>query len=451
VRLPPWLKRPLVAELLLLVLGVALRVSMALRYDARWGYDWWWHWQYISWMADHGSLPSPDQSLEYFHPPLYYFLAGRLVRLGAGVQAVSWLSVGAGCLRLGLVAWGLRRWVPDVPARLLALALAAVLPASVFLDGMESGEALANLLCAGAILAGAAAFERAGRARLGPAALFGVLVGLALLTKVSAVTLLAAAVLATAFEIAWATGDRARRAAPLLVALALVGATSGWYLARNYQLKQKLLLSSFDGYERKRGATVAAVPYLLRREPDFLHGWSLDVHRDPHHPSATRPAYFWPLLLASTFVDYYNFGFKPHPDPRREPSRYVNSMSQPRGELWPARLSFHGGLVIALATVAAFCVAARAALRRRLPAWLFLLAVPLFAIVAQLHFAWQYPFDKLGVVKGVYVQYAAPPLCALFGLAVAWLWRRPLGRIFAAMALGGLGLVAAYSVYCRLL
>jgi hypothetical protein len=442
------LLRPLNGELAIITLGVTLRMSMYFRFDVRRGFDWWWHWQYVWWLAHHFALPNPDQSLEFFHPPLYYFLAGGMVRLGAEIPTVAWLSIACGCLRLLVIAWGLRRWVPDPLARLTALALAAVFPTSVFIDGMETGEALSNLLCAVALFLGAASFERLGLWRARGAALTGLVLGLALLTKVSATTLVAAIGLVALLELLQHR-DPLRRLAPWLAALALIGATSGWYFARNHRLKGQYLLSSFDCFERNRALGIENIPYRDRRERDFVTHWSLEVHRDPYVPSATKPPRFFPLLLASTFVDSYNFGFKPHP--AHEPYRIVNSQSLAPDLLWPSRLSFHGGLVIALVTVAAWLAVAWQALRRRRPDWQLFLAVPLLTLLAQLHFAWQYPFEFLGVVKGIYLQYGAPPLYALFGLGVAWLWRRPVGRPLAVVALASLGLVAGYTVYCRLL
>ena len=53
-----------------------------------------------------------------------------------------------------------------------------------------------------------------------------------------------------------------------------------------------------------------------------------------------------------------------------------------------------------------------------------LLLAPLGALLGQLHFATKYPNDTFGPIKGAYLQFVAPVLCALFGLGVAWMWRR---------------------------
>jgi hypothetical protein len=76
-----------------------------------------------------------------------------------------------------------------------------------------------------------------------------------------------------------------------------------------------------------------------------------------------------------------------------------------------------------------------------------MLAVPVLAIAGQLHFAISFPVDKTGPVKGYYVQFAAPALYALFGLAVEWLLRRPRLRLLALLPVAGLGLVTACTLY----
>jgi drug/metabolite transporter (DMT)-like permease len=79
--------------------------------------------------------------------------------------------------------------------------------------------------------------------------------------------------------------------------------------------------------------------------------------------------------------------------------------------------------------------------------------MPLAALLAQLHFATKYPNDNLGPIKGAYMQFVAPVMCALFGLGVGWMWRRRARwrwRLAALAALAALVFVALYSVHARL-
>ena len=118
-------------------------------------------------------------------------------------------------------------------------------------------------------------------------------------------------------------------------------------------------------------------------------------------------------------------------------------------------MSVMAGTAIALVTVLAWFAAVRALWRRRDdgepdPRFALLLA-PLGALIGQIHFATKYPNDNFGPIKGAYLQFVAPVLCALFGVGVAWMWRRARWRwrIPALVAIGCVGLVAAYSAYAR--
>jgi hypothetical protein len=86
--------------------------------------------------------------------------------------------------------------------------------------------------------------------------------------------------------------------------------------------------------------------------------------------------------------------------------------------------------------------------RKRAYAMLAIVLVPWAATIGQAHFAVSFPCDTDGLVKGAYLQFAAPPLHALFGLAVAWLWQRRVYRVFAVVALAALGVVAGYTIFC---
>jgi hypothetical protein len=118
-------------------------------------------------------------------------------------------------------------------------------------------------------------------------------------------------------------------------------------------------------------------------------------------------------------------------------------------------LSVVGGTVIALVTMIAWFGTWRRLWRRREDGEpdprLALLIPPLIALVGLIHFVTKYPNDNFGPIKGTYLQFTAPVLCALFGVGVAWMWRRG-GRVWraaAVVALGGLALVTAYSLHAR--
>src|SRR6266403_5795218 len=94
-------------ELGLVLLGVLLRVSMRFTYDVAWSYDWTAHIQHIEWWLVHDSIPRFDYNNTTYHPPLFYWLASRLLQAGVSRQNLSFISIVAGCLRRGVVWLGL--------------------------------------------------------------------------------------------------------------------------------------------------------------------------------------------------------------------------------------------------------------------------------------------------------------------------------------------------------
>ena len=435
-------------ELMLFTLGVVLRYAMLTGYDIRWSYDSDDHWPYIAWFSNNWKLPPLSLSRETYHPPLYYVMAGTLLRLGAG-RGVQALSFACGCVRLGLIWFGLERYLPNRRmARIVALALAAVLPASVHLDGMITGEPLSCLLATAALLLGAQTLRTSGGARYRYAILTGVAVGLQLLTKVSALATIGALGLAALLELVRRpVGEegRLRRFAPWLAGLLVAGAVSGWYFARNERLHQKAFLSGFDGGDVWYLADTQKTPYLDRRTLGFFLAWPIAVFKHPYAPVAAVPARFWPLIVTSTFVDFYNYHFAPPPRPDERPG-------PARRALLPFSIaSSIGGASIALATAVAWAVALVSTWKRKEMVRPLFLFMPLVAVLGQLHFGVQYPVDIVGPIKGVYMQFASAPLYALFGLAVAWLWERAWLRPLAIVELAALGAVAAYTIYCRTL
>lgn len=239
-----------------------------------------WHYAYVRWLAEGHGLPALHNNAsganqEVAQPPLYYATAALLSAPfdDSDLDALFWHNPGFGyqapadwpdnknmlihtereafpwrgavaavraarltSLLFGVLAvlatWGLT-WetLHDRRAALWAAALVACLPQFAFLSGVVSNDTAA------AALAAAALWSAAHILRVGPrrasVALAGALVGLAALTKVSAVALLpliAAALL-------WEGYARTRRPLanlrPLLLFLLVALSVGGWWYARN--------------------------------------------------------------------------------------------------------------------------------------------------------------------------------------------------------------------------
>ncbi len=441
-------------ELIALGVGVLLRLSMALTYDARIGYDFVAHWPTVLHYARHHTLPPLDLNTASAHPPLYYVIAAAVVGLGLDAGALGWLAALWGIARLAIVWAALERWLPESRlARVVALATAAVLPTAVHLDGMITNEALGMLFGAIVLLLAPSAIRAARGGRVAPALGLGFVLALALLTKLTAIVLVLCVVVAIALEIARAPSRRAALAArlrPLLAGALVLATVSGWYFARNKALYGRFAPTAFEGSQRTNQASYEQIPYLERRPIGFYLGWNLPIYVRPFYPIGLKPnPRFFPVLIATTFNDYYFFSFSGG-------GKYGDDRWVPGVAVTLGCLSVISGTVLALITVLAWFGAVRALWRRRDdgepdPRFVLLLA-PLGALLGQLHFATKYPNDNFGPIKGAYLQFVAPVMCALCGVGVDWMWRRRARRrwrVAALAALAALALVAAYSVQAR--
>jgi hypothetical protein len=435
-------------ELAALALGFLFRASMALTYDARVGFDFTGHWPYVEYLVEKHALPPLEYKTTTYHPPLYYLVAAGFVGLGFDAGALGWLAALWGMARLGVIWVALERWLPESRlARIVALFAAAIIPAGVQLDGMVTNETLNVLLAAVVFLLAPAALATAREGRVRPTVGLAVVLGLAIMTKVSATILVAAVLAAAVVDVArghmtW-RAELAARARPLLAGVLVVGAISGWFFVRNVVRYGDASPTGYEGFAKINQAEFAVIPYLDRRTAGFFVGWNADIYEHPYFPKGYKPhARFFPVMVATTFCDYYRFGFAGG-------GVHGARRTLPPGAVEFGRLSVIGGTVLALVTVLAWLGALRTLWRRADAARLMLLLAPAFALVGQLHFATKYPNDNFGPIKGAYMQFVAPALCGLYGLGVAWLWRRPRARVLAVVALAALGLVLAYVVYCR--
>jgi hypothetical protein len=443
-----------VPELIALTTGVLLRLSMALGYDARIGFDFNAHWPHIQYIVSHHALPPLGFNTTAPHPPLYHLQAAAVSALGLDAGAVAWMGALWGMLRLVLTWVALEKWLPESRlARVVALALAAVLPAAAHLDGMITNEILVMLMSAAVFVVAPSAIAAARSGRIAPMVGLALLLGLALMSKVSASVLVTSIGVAMVLEIVrarppatWRDALRAR-ARPMIAGALVLAAVAGPWFVRNQMLYGQPAPSAYEGYLKPNQAIYDGIPYLDRRSLGFYVGWNLGIYVRPLYPVALKPqARFFPVLVASTFNDYYIYSFGG--GGRYEGGRWITGAGVTLG-----CLSIAAGTFIALVTIIAWIGAARTLWRRRDPDARFALVLaPAGALLGQLHFATKYANDNFGPIKGAYLQFVAPILCALFGAAVAWMWRRRAlwrWRIAAIAALGAVAMVAAYSLQAR--
>jgi hypothetical protein len=224
--------------------ATAARLHNAVMYPEDLGFDALGNWQYIHRLMGDWTLPAPGDGWATSHPPFFYYLGavtGRL--LGSPdkmttVIAVRVLSTLTGLGMAVLAGLLVQRVAPgDTRRALLAGALIFVLPVHIYTSAMLNEEILAATLVSIAITGAALELLRPSLAgpALGRAALIGVAAGLALLTKLSGL-LVIAAVGGAYFLLGLRRRSelpRATACAALFTVVALL--VGGWYYARNLE------------------------------------------------------------------------------------------------------------------------------------------------------------------------------------------------------------------------
>ena len=450
--------RTLGPELAALLLGIALRVRMYTTFRWDWGYDAYDHLRYIRYLVEKHKLPPLEAARTAYHPPLFYWMGAWILQHGYTADHVKLVSIVAAILRLGVLWWGLRRFLPDRRlARVAALLLAAVIPCSVHIDGMVSNEGLNSLFCTIVLFLAAEAFRSRGRRRLELASGLGLALGAALLVKVSALVLVLLILAGAAIEfVTVAGGLRAKleRVLPLVAAIEVALLISLPLQSRNQRKTRHIYPFGYDAHDKRAenlARRVRNVPYLDRRPPSYFYGLgTLRIFAQPWYPTDMfAESRFWPVLYASAFSDYYAFFYAGFTLPGEKALRVAGNRAIGERAQRFMIASTVAGLPITLAVLVAWLGAAFALVRRWSLSHALLLATPLAAIAAQIHFAIKFPHDEWGPVKAAYLNFAAAPMFALFGVAVAWLWQRRPARPLALALFAALSVVTSYGLYGR--
>ncbi|MDJ0852992.1 MAG: hypothetical protein QNK04_31865 [Myxococcota bacterium] len=313
----PWLDAGAL-RWLLLAAWAALCARNLLRIPLHVGMDVASHYQYVRFIAEQAALPLAGDGPQTFQPPLFYLLAAPLDALLSRILEPETARMALRCVPmlagLGLVEIGYRSALAVFPdrrdLRLIATLVAGLLPVSLYMAHSVANEPLAAWLTALVMLGTfrmLVAPSATGFARR--CALLGALFGAAVLTKVTALLLAPALLLA----LLWAhpmgppsspvAGSRTPLAGLAAFGLAAV-AVCGWYFARNW--------------------IELGVPYVGGWDPALVGdtgrdlGWQSPGYRVPGDAwgfgrSLVQPVYasifgFWDGFYSSLFLDGFLSG-----------------------------------------------------------------------------------------------------------------------------------------------
>lgn len=248
-RIPPQAARwvAMASVLALLILGL----NNMFRLDYRYGFDASGHYAYIEWIADGKGLPLATDGWQMFQSPLYYVLAAPVYAVFDSDDAgaadgeestfkyypVRIVSIVCGALQ-PVLAYLLAKMVwPDRPRlQIFAILFAAFLPVNIYMAQYVGNEPLMSVVGAAALLLGAYILKQDRPPGTTLAVACGVVLGLGLLTKASAILLFPTCFLAFASRF-WRMENGLREFGKKLAIVA--GAcflVSGWYYIRNWVL-----------------------------------------------------------------------------------------------------------------------------------------------------------------------------------------------------------------------
>jgi len=226
----------IVTGAVMLIVGAAVRVNNALQFPILKGYDAFAHFTYVWFLAETGRVPAATAGWEFFQPPAYYALMlafwkglpglDPLFRLQLGTMFVAILGLVHAAVSFVVV----RRYFPeDRLVQLLAPGLMLFLPVHLYSSGFLGNEVLGAALCGLGLLVLLWTLRRETITR---AVLLGLVLGIAMLVKFTALAVVVAA-FATLGLHAVVQGRLARGVATLSVVAAVVLAVCGWFYARN--------------------------------------------------------------------------------------------------------------------------------------------------------------------------------------------------------------------------
>jgi len=394
--------------------AVAIRWNNAFLYPHQYGFDAPGNWDYIELLMSSWAMPAPGEGWSTSHPPLFYYLGALVGRslpgMGeAGVTiAIRLLSSLMGLLGIAAAVWLVRCRDPkDRPQVIIAAALLLYLPVHIYMSAMLGEEIIAAALISFVLVAAAAELSREPLQRrgLGYAVLLGMVAGLAFLTKLSGLLVIAAVAGAVGLD-----GLRRRAVAPALrwacafgVVAVLVG---GWPYARN-----KVEYGYFYPRNLMAHEIMFTMPPGERGVADYLR-FPMAAFSDPQALAPDLLHSVWGTTYTTLFFDGHR-------------------VILPRGGV-DVRRAGTVLLLLGLLPCLAFAVGSVRGLKRAIaspkgPDALFLLMIAL-TLSGYVLFTWQNPW--YATLKGSYMLGIAVPF-AWYASEVLAAWIRPVNRIRA--------------------
>jgi tetratricopeptide (TPR) repeat protein len=260
---------PLAVLVVIIISWIALFCNNLPQIAAPFGFDWGGHLDYINYILRKKALPLADDGWQMYQPPLYYVLSAFIIgpfgwsaSADSAVLALRAVSALTGIAHVVLVFLCLRLLFPNQPGRqIVGLLLAGFLPANLCLSHHITNENLAALFVTAALYF-SLRLLRAGTSSVRLTVAAGACLGLALLTKFSAVLVLPVIVGALAWNTVQSlkpkvqgpgtaeggeeTGNRRQWVGRIGVVLGVCAVVCGWHYARVWHRFGNPLIGNWD-------------------------------------------------------------------------------------------------------------------------------------------------------------------------------------------------------------
>ncbi|KPK92235.1 MAG: hypothetical protein AMJ94_05490 [Deltaproteobacteria bacterium SM23_61] len=220
---------------------VYLFAEKMVKIDLNIGFDIGYHLEYILFIVKNQRIPMPTEGWSMFHPPFFYFLsAGFLQMIGS---LFSWenpfpflkiIPFLCGIGNVWVSYFLLRLFFQDDRSRILVgILLAGLIPMNIYISAYVGNEPLHAFLIGLSLLA-CARILRSPEVRCRSMILLGVLLSLALLTKVTAFAVVPVVAIFLLYKLIRVLPSRPGAVvARLGLFLLTLAAIAGWYYARN--------------------------------------------------------------------------------------------------------------------------------------------------------------------------------------------------------------------------
>ena len=305
ISLPKLLRDPGRFRLVVMAAWTLLCVNNLTRIPIHVGFDAPFHYEYLRFIVAERSIPLADQGWQFFQSPGFYLLClpfhwlfTALFSEATTLQLLRCVPMACGLVQIEAVHRSARLAFPGRTLLIgLATAIGAFLPMSVYLSQVFGNEPLAGCLSAVVVtLCLRLLVEPAGSTLARQSVVLGVVLGAALLSKVSAALLLPVALAVLVHRCLVAHPRSLRALGPAARFLGCTLAVAGWYYLRNWLRLGRPFVGGWDPTRR----------FDWWQDPSYrVPGDFFTFGEALVHPVYASIHGFWDGLYSSFWLDGY--------------------------------------------------------------------------------------------------------------------------------------------------